>query len=195
MEQFRPEIVAGERVYLSHFDIGDAQRTAEWMSDLEITTHLGAIGAAYGVDDQVEWIERARRDRFNPTFAIVVREGRKFIGSISLKNVDHKRGIAEVGILVGEKSEWGKGYGTEAVRLMADYAFTLLDLHAVHLWYWSFNERARRAYVRAGFKDAGRLRSAVAVAGKRYDHVLMDLTREDFGPSLLRDQLRLASEA
>ena len=191
---FRPEIVAGDRVYLSHFDLADARQTAAWMSDLEVTTHLGAIGGSFSVEDQVDWIERSRRDRFNPTFAIVLREGKKLIGSVSLKNVDHKRGIAELGALVGETSEWGKGYGTEAVRLIADYAFTLLDLHAVHLWYWSYNSRARRAYLRAGFKDAGRLRSACAVGGKRYDHVLMDLTRDEFGPSKLLEQLRLSSE-
>lgn len=195
MVPFRPEIVPGDRVYLSHFDLEDAKATAVWMSDLEVTTHLGAFGGVFGIEDQVEWIERARRDKYNPTFAIVVREGRAMIGSISLKNVDHKRGIAEIGVLVGEKSEWGKGYGSEAVRLIADYAFLVLSLEAVHLWYWDFNARARRAYLRAGFKDAGRMRSAGALGGKRYDYVLMDLTREDFGPSKLRERLRIASDA
>lgn len=191
MEQFRPEIVSGDRVYLSHFDLEDSKVTAVWMSDLEVTTHLGSFGGVFGIEDQVEWIERARRDKFNPTFSIVIRESRKMIGSLSLKNVNHKRGVAELGVLVGDKTEWGKGYGSEAVRLISDYAFTLLDLKALHLWYWDFNSRARRAYLRAGFKDAGRLRSAGAIGEKRYDYVLMDLTREDFGPSKLAAQIHL----
>lgn len=194
MEPFRPEIVPGDRVFLSHFHAEDAAPTAKWMSDLEVTTHLGAF-STFSVEDQVEWLERARRDRFNPTFAIVLREGAKLIGSISLKDVNARRGGAEVGILVGKKSEWGKGYGTEALRLVADYAFTMLDLQTLHLWHWSFNERGRRAYLKAGFKDAGRIRSAIGLAGKRYDNCLMDLTRDDFGPSKLRERLRLASEA
>ncbi|MBX3230440.1 MAG: GNAT family N-acetyltransferase [Labilithrix sp.] len=188
---FRPEIVAGDRVYLSHFDRSDAPLMARWLSDLEVTTHLGAIGQVFGIEDEEEWIERVRRDRYNPTFGIVLRDGQRLIGSLGLKGVDHKRGTAELGVCIGEKTEWGKGYGTEAIRLLVDYAFTLLGLHAIHLKHWAFNDRAHRAYLKAGFKDAGRLRSAIEVGGERHDELFMDITREDFGASRLLPQLRL----
>ncbi len=110
-EVFRPEIVAGERVFLSHFHRADAPLLARWLSDLAVTTPLGAIGQAFGVEDEEEWIERVRRDRYNPSFAIVLREGTRLVGSIGLKGVDHKRGTAELGICVGDRSAWGKGYG------------------------------------------------------------------------------------
>lgn len=190
-QPFRPEIVSGERLYLSHFDRTDAPLLAQWLSDLSVTTPLGAIGQAFGVEDEEEWIERVRRDRYNPNFAIVVREGTQLVGSMGLKGVDHKRGTAELGICVGEKSVWGKGYGAEAIRLLVDYAFTLQNLHAIHLKLWEFNARARRAYLKAGFKDAGRLRSAIEVGGRRWDELYMDITREDFGPSALAARLEL----
>jgi RimJ/RimL family protein N-acetyltransferase len=190
-EPFRPEIVAGDRVYLSHFDRTDAPRMARWLSDLEVTTHLGAIGQVFGLEDEEEWIERVRRDRYNPTFSIVLREGRQIIGSLGLKGVDAKRGTAELGICIGEKSAWGRGYGAEAIRLLVDYAFTLLNLQSIYLKYWAFNPRARGAYVRAGFKDAGVLRSRVEVAGRRWDEHYMDITREDFGPSRIVANLGL----
>ena len=189
---FRPEIVSGDRVFLSHFERTDAPLLAHWLSDLAVTTPLGAIGQAFGVEDEEEWIERVRRDRYNPSFAIVVREGTQLIGSMGLKGVDHKRGTAELGICVGEKSVWGKGYGAEAIRLLVDYAFTLQNLHAIHLKLWEFNARARRAYLKAGFKDAGRLRSAIEVGGRRWDELYMDITREEFGASPLTAKLGLA---
>lgn len=188
---FRPEIVAGDRVYLSHFERADAPAMARWLSDLEVTTHLGAIGQVFGIEDEEEWIDRVRKDRFNPCFAIVLRDGKKLIGSVGLKGVDPKRGTAELGITIGEKTEWGKGYGAEAIRLIVDYSFTLLGLHSIFLKYWDFNPRARSAYLRAGFKDAGRLRSRVEVGGRRWDEHYMDITRDDFGPSRVVEQLGL----
>ena len=182
---FRPEIVAGDRVYLSHFERADAPLMARWLSDLEVTTHLGAIGQVFGVEDEEEWIDRVRRDRYNPTFSIIVREGTQIIGSLGLKGVDPKRGTAELGITIGEKSAWGKGYGSEAARLLVDFGFTLLGLHSIYLKHWDFNGRAHRSYLKAGFKDAGRLRSRLEIGGRRYDELYMDITREDFGPSRL----------
>jgi RimJ/RimL family protein N-acetyltransferase len=192
-DAFRPEVVAGEHVYLSHFDRNDARTCAKWLSDLEITTHLGAMGQVFGVEDEEEWIERVRRDRYNPTFAIVVRDGKRLIGSTGLKGVDPKRGTAELGILIGEKDVWGKGYGAEAARLVVDFAFSLLGLHMIWLKHWEFNGRAHRSYLKAGFKDAGRLRSALEVGGHRYDELLMDITRADFGPSRIVPKLGLDS--
>ena len=182
---FRPEIVSGDRVYLSHFERADGPLLAKWLSDLEVTTHLGAIGQVFGLEDEEEWLERVRRDRYNPTFAIIVREDKQIIGSLGLKGVDPKRDTAELGICIGDRSAWGKGYGPEAIRLLVDFGFTLLSLQSIYLKYWDFNPRARGAYLRAGFKDAGRLRSRVEVGGRRWDELYMDITRDDFGPSRL----------
>jgi len=193
MTTFRPEIVPGDRVYLSHFERADAPLMARWLSDLEVTTHQGAIGQVFGIEDEEEWIERVRRDRYNPTFSIIVRDGGRIIGSTGLKDVDPRRGTAELGICIGEKDEWGKGYGAEATRLLVDFGFTLLSLHAIHLKHWEFNGRAHRSYLKAGFKDVGRLRSRLEIGAKRYDELYMDITREDFGPSRLLPQLHLGT--
>ena len=76
-------------------------------------------------------------------------------------------GMTELGIAIGDKSAWGQGYGSEAVRLMCDYGFTFLGLHTIYLWHVAFNERGHQAYLKAGFKEAGRLRGADVFAGQR----------------------------
>jgi RimJ/RimL family protein N-acetyltransferase len=68
---------------------------------------------------------------------------------------------------------------------MADFGLTFLGLHTVYLSVYAFNQRGHRAYLKAGFKEAGRIRQAFVFNGVRYDRILMDCTREDLGPSRL----------
>jgi RimJ/RimL family protein N-acetyltransferase len=194
-QPWRAEVVPGERIFLSQVLRDDLPLYARWFSDLELTAYLGSAGMSFMPEHEQEWYENLVKDRTNKTFAIVVREGRRPIGSVSLMHVDHRHGRAELGIAIGDKSAWGQGYGSEAARLMADYGITFLGLHTIYLWYLSFNERGHRAYLRAGFKEAGRLRGAYVLDGRRYDHVLMDITREDLGPSRLRGMIGLIHDA
>ncbi len=112
------------------------------------------------------------------------------IGTVSLMRIDQRHRIAELGIAIGEKSAWSQGYGSEAVRLMTDYALTFQGLHTMYLWLHGFNQRAQRAYLKAGYREAGRMRSATELNGERYDRILMDCTREDIGPSRLIGMVR-----
>jgi RimJ/RimL family protein N-acetyltransferase len=91
--------------------------------------------------------------------------------------------------LVGEKDCWNKGYGTETTTLMLDYGFTALGLHNIMLRVFSYNERARRAYLRAGFKEIGRRREARRLAGRAYDVVYMDCLATEFEGSTLKHLL------
>jgi RimJ/RimL family protein N-acetyltransferase len=80
---------------------------------------------------------------------------------------------------------WGQGYGSEATRLVLDYAFTLMGLHNVFLVTFAWNTPAIRAYLRAGFREIGRRRGAVVTMGERYDQVLMDAIASEFTGSVL----------
>lgn len=182
----RPEVVPGERIFLSQVRREDLPQFAAWFSDLELTAYLGQMGMSFMPEHEQEWFDGLVRNREAKTFAIIVREGRRLIGTVSFHGTNHQRGTAELGIAIGDKSAWGQGYGSEAVRLMADYGFTFLGLHTIYLWHIAFNVRGHRAYLKAGFKIAGRIRSADVFDGQRYDRILMDLTREEFGPSRLR---------
>lgn len=185
----RPEVVPGERIYLSLVRREDLPLYARWFADLEMTTYLGPVGMSFMPEHEDEWYRSVVADKLNKTFAIVVREGQRVIGSVGLKNVNQRHGSAELGIAIGDKGSWGKGYGSEAVRLMCDYGFTFLGLELIYLWHVAFNERGHRAYLSAGLREAGRLRGAFLFDGRRYDNVLMDVIREDFGPSTLRGMI------
>ena len=115
-------------------------------------------------------------------FAIFALPEVKLIGLCGVFKVNQRNQTGELGISIFDKDYWGKGYGTEAVKLTADFGFRFLNLHTIQLNTSGFNERAIRAYTKAGFKEMGRWREAQQVAGKRYDHVYMDCLVSDFEP-------------
>ena len=102
------------------------------------------------------------------------------IGGTDLRHIDGVHRTAEFGISIGEKECWGKGYGTETVMLMLDYGFSVLGLHNIMLDTFSYNERAIRAYTRAGFREIGRRREATRLGGQAYDIVFMDCLATEF---------------
>jgi len=180
---WRPEVVPGARIFLSVLQREDVPVFARWFSDLELTAYLGQGGMAYTLEQEEEWYARVSRDAGSKTFTIMTCDDRRMIGTVSLMNIDHRRQCAELGIAIGDTSAWGKGYGSEAVRLMCDYGFTFLNLYAIYLWHSGFNRRAHQAYLKAGLREAGRLRCGPLFNGRRYDQVLMEITRDEFGPS------------
>jgi len=190
----RPEIVPGERIYFSHVRRSDLPAFAVWFADLELTAYLGISGMSFMPEHEERWYESVVEGRDLKTYAIVVREGQRVIGSISLQNINQRNGVAELGIAIGDKNAWGKGYGSEAVRLMTDYGLTFCGLHTVYLSLVDFNQRGHHAYLKAGFKEAGRLREFYLIDGRRYDKIYMDCTRADLGPSRLRHLIGLLPE-
>ena len=100
--------------------------------------------------------------------------------TVGLREIDHVHRAATFGILIGEKECWGKGYGTEVTRVMADFAFAGLGLHNVMLTVSPRNERGVRAYRRAGFREIGRRRQAHRVAGQPEDVIMMDCVVTQF---------------
>jgi RimJ/RimL family protein N-acetyltransferase len=186
----RPEVVPGERIYLSTIHRDDIPHYARWFTDLELTAYLGQVGRAFLPEEEQDFYERVLKAQDNRTFAIIVREGQRMVGSVSLMSINAQHQTAELGIAVADRSVWGEGYGTEATRLMTDYGFTFLNLQTIFLRLISFNERAHRAYLKAGYREAGRLRGMIVFNGKRYDDIFMDIVREEFGPSRIAHLLR-----
>lgn len=115
-------------------------------------------------------------------FTIVVRPD-TVIGFIGYFNANRRIGKVDVGIGIGEKAYWGKGYGREAMRLLLAHVFDDLGFQRVGLDTWGGNERALRSYEACGFRIEGRLRRAELVDGIYYDNVVMGLLREEWDAS------------
>lgn len=163
-----------------------------WINDFEVTRtlHVGA----YPITAEAEeaWYERVTKSERDAVFVVYERATMRPIGNTGLHRIDRGNRTAEFGIVIGEKDCWGKGYGTEATALVLDYGFNWLGLHSIILSVYSANERAIRAYTRAGFRPIGRWREAVRRGGRAYDLILMDCLASEFESPALR---RLLADA
>jgi len=109
----------------------------------------------------------------------------RLIGTAGLINLEHINRTAELFIMLGESDARGKGYGTEATRLVLDHAFVSLGLNSVRLGVFSYNPGAVRAYEKVGFKHAGVLRRNKMMGGQLWDTILMDILADEFESPVL----------
>jgi RimJ/RimL family protein N-acetyltransferase len=100
------------------------------------------------------------------------------IGQAGLQRIDHFNQRCELGIALG-KEYWGKGFGQEAVRTLIEYAFTYLNMNRVSLHVLAEDARAVGAYLKAGFREEGRLRQAAWFRGRFHDELVMSVLQEE----------------
>ncbi|MHA1647370.1 MAG: GNAT family N-acetyltransferase [Promethearchaeota archaeon] len=100
----------------------------------------------------------------------------RIIGNCSIR-LDWKNRVGSLGIMIGEKSAWNKGYGTEAMKLLVEYGFRELNMNRIELEVFASNPRAKRCYEKVGFKEEGCKRQAQFINGKYIDEYFMSIIR------------------
>lgn len=166
----------GENIYLSPINLEDYDEYSKWINDLDISLNLGNVHQIYTLHKEKKHLKEVSKN----SFAIITKKDDKLIGNCGLMNVDSVHRQAELGIFIGEKDYWDKGLGTEAMKLLLDFGFNLLNLHNILLKVFSFNKRAISCYKKVGFKEIGRRRESREIAGKKYDEVYMDILSREF---------------
>jgi RimJ/RimL family protein N-acetyltransferase len=181
-------IVVGEKVALGPLRSDLAAVYARWMNQPEVRNGLNHLGIE-SPHSQEKWIEEnlekgAKREPEAVEFTIYARADSTPVGTAGLFSIVHAHGRAEFGIAIGERR--GQGLGTEATRLVLDFAFHVLQLRNVLLQILDWNAAGLTAYERAGFRRIGVRRGAAISRGRPTDLVLMDAIPGDFGDSVLR---------
>ena len=160
-----------------------AKVEVRWQGDSELHRLAGAEPAMMESEKKLkEWFEKQNEDGFKPQrypFSVRTLEDDKHIGFFGLW-VDLIHGEAWVGIGIGEREYWGKGYGTDMMKLCLQYAFTELNVHRVSLGVHEYNPRALRSYEKAGFQLEGRTRRDILREGVRTDSLWMGILRDEW---------------
>lgn len=165
---------------MSPIQVEDAEAWAVWLNDPEVALPLGdEAHTTLSVEKLREEASEALR-RQDHVFTIVDQESEKAVGRCLLFGINAVDRNAMLGIFIGEKSLWHKGYGEEATRLLLDYAFNLLNLHSVMLGVFEFNRSAVHLYEKIGFQHIGMQREARIIAGKAWGVILMDMLEDEF---------------
>ncbi len=158
---------------------GDVEALYRQKNDPEVSAPLGAFSTGYSRSDLVRWVEF--HNRATDELLFVIADGQDApVGHVGLYRIDHRVGQAELGILIGERSLWGKGLGGACSKWMVEYGFRELNLRRVYLEVLETNRRAQDLYARLGFVVEGRLRQHQLKGGCHVDVILMGLLREEY---------------
>lgn len=176
----------GERIYLSPRNSEDVEKYTEWMNDFETTDYTGRSHQIVTIEAEKKYLEENINEE--AVFAIIESKEDKLIGTLGLHNVNHFKRTATLGIFIGDKEYRGKGYGTDAIRLILDYGFNYLNLNNIKLDLMEFNERALICYKKCGFKEYGRRRKCNFINGKYYDTIEMDILSEEFKGNYIKNK-------
>jgi len=163
----------GRKVRLRPIREEDLARIVRWRNDPQILSRL-LSHRKLTIEKQREWFAKLPGDESKRSFIIETLDGRA-VGQGGFGSIDAHSRTAELGVMIGERSEQGRGYGSEAVRLLAEYGFGGLGLHRIQLRVLEGNDRALGIYRKLGFRDEGRLREAIFKDGRFLDVLLLGM--------------------
>jgi diamine N-acetyltransferase len=171
--------LVGRRVRLRPLGKEDLIYLREWSEDAEIRGLIGE-GAPMSKGDSEKFFKKVPANTARAWFMVVLRENNKPIGEAGLLRMDRAWRTTDVSVIIWEREEWGKGYGSEAILLLLDYAFERLNFHRVAIGVVGFNERALRFWTKNGFRKEGVQRDGYYYDGRYYDFVMMSILEDEF---------------
>jgi RimJ/RimL family protein N-acetyltransferase len=176
-------VIEGERIRLRKVEKPDLPLLHKWGNDRDVVawarfspehmTSLAALEKAYEKELHDEETERV-------SFMIEERATSRAIGWCVVRTWDRKHVSANVGISLGEKELWGKGYGTEAMELLLEIVFDHQGWHHAELWTLAENERAIKSFEKSGFRRVGVEREVAYFSGGYHDVVLMEQLKAEW---------------
>lgn len=169
-------VATGTLVRLREKRLEDAGQDYEWRRDPELASYDGARPLTMSLRTFVSSVEGELQSPLpnRRSFAIEELDGGLHIGNLMYYGLDRKSRETEIGITIGDRAYWSRGYGADAVRALLGYLFRELELRLVYLHTLVWNERAQRAFQRVGFR---RVRD---VHRGGHDFVLMEILDEHF---------------
>lgn len=171
----------GKKVRLREYRLEDVKMAQDYINDPDVKRLLHpGIPYLYTFEDEKKWYDNMSATKDNYSFAIETLDDKKYIGGCGINEIDWKNSVVTVGIFIGDKEYWGKGYGTDAMMVLVKFIFEQMNLHKIKLHVYSFNVRAIKSYEKCGFVREGLLRQEMYRDGKYSDEVVMGLLSDEY---------------
>lgn len=168
--------IEGERLLLREVrpdDVGE--RYYYWMNNSEITRYLETRFFPNTVEGLREYVTSKLEDRYCIFLAIILKENNCHIGNIKLGPIDWIHRTAEIGLMIGERECWGRGFATEAIKMVRDYGFNVLNLRKLTAGCYDANQGSLKAFQKVGFEIEGVRKQQVFCEGHYMDLLLLGL--------------------
>lgn len=175
----RHKFLAGDVIYLRPTEPEDLPLICKWANDPEIRQLTGEV-LPMSMKKAAEFMEKVNTEKDRVWFSVVLKENDRVIGEAGLLRMFHPWRTTDLTLIIGEKDCWGKGYGTEALLLLLDYAFGYLNFHRVSVGVVGFNKRALQVYEKVGFRKEGVQREGYYYNHEYHDFVMMSILEDEF---------------
>lgn len=154
-----------------------------WLNDPLVNRYLETRFLPQSIESLQAYWQAHRDDPASPWFAICLLDDDRHIGNIKLGPVHWLYRRADLSLFIGDRSCWGKGYASEAIALVCDWAFREMDLQKLNAGICAGNIASRRAFEKCGFELEGTLRKEVVSSGQRLDVWCLGLPRSNWSPA------------
>lgn len=171
-------MIRGSKTRMRALERDDLPHFVRWINDPETRRFMNVRYPISMVEEEKWW--EGFLDRKNDHILAIEAEDGTYIGNIGLHGIERENRRAQLGIIIGDKRFWSRGYGTDAIRAVLGWAFSYLNLNRVSLTVFAYNERAIRCYQKVGFEHEGTMRAARYVDGQYHDELVMGVLRDDF---------------
>ncbi len=171
----------GERTRLRAVEPADAEAAFRWVNDPEVTEHL-SLRYPLSMTTEHAWAERAAGPPGfrNAVFSIETLDDGALIGTCGLHGQTPEDRVSELGVNIGERERWGRGYGFDALRTLITFGFRELNLRRIFLRVDENHPRGIALYEKLGFQHEGRHRASHWSRGGAVAFLVMGIAREEF---------------
>lgn len=174
-------MLTGEKVRLRAYKKEDIPLVQELINAPDIRLNMSpSIPFPYTLENEENWYASISATKDTYSFAIEDLETGLYLGGCGLNVVDWKNGHGTVGIFIGQEAYLGRGYGTDAMRVLVDFLFNETNLNKICLNVFSFNERAVKSYKKCGYVVEGTLRQQLFRGGQYHDELRMGILRSEW---------------
>ncbi len=171
-------LTGGNRVYLREVRESDINENyCRWLNDHEVNQYLETRFSPYSEDMIRSYVREMTDDPNSVLMAIIHKKTKTHIGNIKIGHINWVHRFADISLMIGEKRFWGKGYGTEAIKLAVEYAFYTLNLRRLAAGIYANNIGSIKAFKKAGFLEEGRQKEHRFCHAAYVDDVLLGIIR------------------
>lgn len=149
-----------------------------WLHDPETTQYLEVRHATHTKDNVIDFIKDMLESDNNLQMGIFLKDTNKHIGNIKIGPVNWHYKRADIGLMIGDKESWGKGYATEAITAVKHISFQSLNLNRLQAGAYASNIGSIKAFLKSGFQKEGILRANFILDDEPEDHVLVGALKE-----------------
>ena len=174
-------LIKGKQINLRKLKMNDANKKyMQWLNDFETNKFMETRHYNHTINKIRKYIKECKLNNSLLLAICLKTKNNLHIGNIKIGQINNFHKTAEISYFIGNKKEWGKGYGTEAVKLAVEYSFKTLNLYKCLAGVYGSNISSYKLLKKTGFKKEAKIRNIFEYNSDREDHIIFSITNKNY---------------